>query len=165
MNPLATRMLPTAALVLTAALATACAGSPGSGTDPPTPSAPTTTAATSPASPTDAPATTPTTISFAQACTPEVLLPLMKSKFDNPAGELVIERVDIERCRNGYAHIFAISRRNPTGHPQYENEQLFLHYVDGQWQSVSEGTGISCDDTDLRPEELFSACRALGYRV
>jgi hypothetical protein len=93
-----------------------------------------------------------------------VLLPLMKRRFDAPAVGLVIERVDIRRCGNGYVHLFAISSQNPPGQPNMESEQLFMHFVDGQWQSVSEGTGISCNDTDLRPEELLTACRALGYR-
>jgi len=58
-------------------------------------------------------------------------------------------------CLSGYA----ITRRNPPGDPhQYENEQLFLRLVDGQWQSIAEGTGISCSDDDLRPE-LMTPCR------
>jgi hypothetical protein len=106
----------------------------------------------------------PTAMTFARACRPGVLLPLMKRKFDKPAVGLVIDRVNVKRCRNGYVHLFAISRRNPTGESNFEDEQLFMHFVDGQWQSISEGTGISCSDPDLRPEEMFTACRALGYR-
>jgi hypothetical protein len=102
-------------------------------------------------------------MTFEQACTPDVLLPLMKRKFDNQAAGLVIERVDVRRCDNGYVHLFAISRHDPTGPANFEDEQLFMHFVDGQWQSISEGTGISCSDTDLRPEEVLTACRALGY--
>jgi hypothetical protein len=132
---------------------------------PPTSAAPTSTRPTpaAAASSFDATTTGPATATIlAQACTSEVLLPLMKRKFDDPSRELVIERVDIKRCRNGYAHVFAISRRNPPGDPQYENEQLFLQLMDGQWQSVAEGTGISCSDDDLRPE-LVAPCRGLGY--
>jgi hypothetical protein len=103
-------------------------------------------------------------MTFARACTSAVLLPLMKRRFDEPAAGLVIERVDIRRCRNGYAHLFAISRPNPPGESSFENEQLFMHFADGQWRSISEGTGISCSDTDLRPAEMLTACRALGYR-
>lgn len=89
----------------------------------------------------------------------------MKRKFDDPAIGLSIESVEIERCRNDYAHVFAITRRNPPEDPnQYENEQLFLHFVEGQWQSVAEGTGISCGDNDLL-SELVAPCRALGYRA
>ena len=86
----------------------------------------------------------------------------MKQKFDDPANKLIIERVDIKRCRNHYAHVFAITAANPSGQPQYENEQLFLRDVNGHWESVAEGTGISCDDPDLLAE-LRTACRALGY--
>jgi hypothetical protein len=89
----------------------------------------------------------------------------MKRKFDDPARELIIDRVDIRRCRNGYAHVYAVTRENPPGHPRHEpREQLFLYFEGGQWQSVSEGTGISCSDHDLRPAQLLTACRALGYR-
>lgn len=86
----------------------------------------------------------------------------MKQKFDDPATELIIERVDIKRCRNHYAHLFAVTAANPSGRPQYENEQLFLRYVHGQWESVEEGTGISCHDPDIHAD-LYAACHALGY--
>jgi hypothetical protein len=95
-------------------------------------------------------------------CTQETLLPLMKQKFDDPATELIIERVDIKRCRNHYAHLFAVTAANPSGRPQYENEQLFLRSVNGRWESVAEGTGISCYDPDIRGD-LYAACHALGY--
>lgn len=94
------------------------------------------------------------------ACSSQAILPLLKRKFDS--GELVIVRADIRRCRNGYAHVFAISRPNPPGHPQYENEQLFLRDVNGSWQSVAEGTGIACGDADITAA-MLRACRALGY--
>jgi hypothetical protein len=75
---------------------------------------------------------------------------------------LIIERVEIKRCRNHYAHVFAITAADASGRHEYENEQLFMRRVNGRWESVIEGTGISCDDPDIRPE-LLSACRALGY--
>ena len=87
----------------------------------------------------------------------------MKRKFDDPATGLIIARVDVKRCRNNYAHVFAITAPDPSGRSEYENEQLFLRRVNGRWVSVAEGTGISCEDPDLRPE-MLSACRALGYR-
>ena len=86
----------------------------------------------------------------------------MKEKFDNQAPGLIIERVDIKRCRNHYAHVFAITAPTGSDDTSYENEQLFLRYVDGRWESVAEGTGLSCDDPDI-PADLASACRALGY--
>jgi hypothetical protein len=103
------------------------------------------------------------TISVDQvACTEQTLLPLMRQRFDDPDTGLSIERVNIKRCRNHYAHVFAITAADASGRHEYENEQLFLRYVNGRWESVIEGTGISCKDTDLRAE-LLMACRALGY--
>jgi len=122
-------------------------------TAPPAPSATTTTPPTA--------VTTSTTPGVAGApCSSRAILPLLKRKFDS--GELVIVRADIKRCRNGYAHVFAISRPNPPGHPQYENEQLFLRDVNGAWQSVAEGTGIACGDADITAA-MLRACRALDY--
>jgi hypothetical protein len=135
---------------------------PTSAADDPSPSAGSTTAPAQPgATPTTASARS-TASNDQNACTPARLLRLMKQKFDDQANKLIIERVDIKRCRNHYAHVFAIAAANPPGQPQYENEQLFLRYVNGHWESVAEGTGISCDDPDL-PAELRTACRALGY--
>jgi hypothetical protein len=119
----------------------------------PAPSATTTTLPTA--------VTTPTTPGGSgAACTSQAILPLLQRKFDG--GELVIVRADIKRCRNGYAHVFAISRPNPPGHPQYENEQLFLRDVNGSWHSVAEGTGIACSDVDITAA-MLGACRALDY--
>jgi hypothetical protein len=98
------------------------------------------------------------------ACTSRALLPLLKRTFDGTAPELVVAQADIRRCRNGYAHVFAVPRRNPAGHPQYDAEQLFLRDVKGSWRIVDSGTGISCEDNDLTAA-LRQACRALGYRA
>jgi hypothetical protein len=102
--------------------------------------------------------------SLRAACTSRVLLPLMKSKFDEPSAGVVIIRVQIERCRNGYAHVFAIPRTNPPGQPQVDSEQLYLRYLNGSWGSVSEGTGLSCTDPDIS-RALLRACTALGSRT
>jgi hypothetical protein len=109
------------------------------------------------------PTPTPTMMAFEMACTQEVLLQTLKSRFDDPATGLIIERADIRRCRGGYAHVFAVTERHASGSPQFENEQLFLRFVDGQWQSVAEGTGISCNDED-KTSEHAAACIALGYQ-
>jgi hypothetical protein len=174
--------LPALMIAAVVGSSTACSGASTPAPTPPIPAAPTDAASTRPipaastrvTQTSTRPAAAPSVSSsratqapqtatpFAQACTSNVLLPLLKRRFDDPSKELVIERVDIRRCRNGYAHVFAITRRNPPGDPQYENEQLFLRFVNGEWQSVSEGTGISCSDEDLRPE-LAEACRRLGY--
>ena len=127
-------------------------GQPSPGPDP----------APTPAIPAITPSPTPTLSAFEAACAQEVLLQFLKNKFDNPATGLIIERADIRRCRDGYAHVYAVTERDASGSPQFENEQLFLRFVDGQWQSVAEGTGISCDDEDKTPEHA-AACLALGY--
>jgi hypothetical protein len=98
------------------------------------------------------------------ACSPAAILPLLKRKFDNPAGGLVIVKADVVRCRNGYARVFAVPRQNPAGQSQYDREQLFLRSVKGAWTSVAEGTGITCDDADITAA-MLAACRALGYRT
>jgi len=135
------------ALVAAAGALTGCSGGsePSPGTTPP---------AISPSA---------TTLNFDAACTSEVLLPLLKSTFDDPSRDLIIDRVDIQRCRNGYAHAFAVPRQNPSASPQYESEQLFMRYVSGQWTTVAQGTGISCTDPDLE-SDLLTVCTALGYR-
>lgn len=158
-----------AAVVLTAAAAAAGSYVAYSSTHPSaaasaTTAAPTTTAGTSPSATTTPPTrvTTATSGTAHAACTSRALLPLLKRKFDNPASELTIVRADIKRCRNGYAHVFAISRHSPPGHPEYDNEQLFLRDVNGSWQSVAEGTGIACTDANITAATLH-ACRALDY--
>jgi hypothetical protein len=135
---------------------------PTSAADDRSPSTGSTKAAAQPGATTTTPSARSTASNGQNACTQATLLSLMKQKFDDPANKLIIERVNIKRCRNHYAHVFAITAANPPGQPQYENEQLFLRYVNGHWESVAEGTGISCDDPDLRAD-LRTACRALGY--
>ena len=168
-----------AALLTTAVSLTGCASpirsgsgtapAPSAGTpaptsvaDDPSPSTGSTTAHAQSRGTTTTPSARPAASNGRNACTQATLLPLLKQKFDDPANKLIIERVDIKRCRNHYAHVFAITAANPPGQPQYENEQLFLRYVNGHWESVAEGTGLSCDDPDL-PADLRTACRALGY--
>ncbi len=115
------------------------------------------------ATPVLTPSPTPVLSAFEAACTQEVLLQTLKSRFDDPTTGLIIERADVRRCRDGYAHVFAVAERDASGSPRFENEQLFLRFVDGRWQSVAEGTGISCDDDDKTPEHA-AACLALGYQ-
>ena len=64
--------------------------------------------------------------------------------------------VDIQECRNGYARVYAHLRGMPG-----EAEQVFLRDVDGSWQVITSGTGITCSDQDISPE-LKDACGALG---
>jgi hypothetical protein len=157
-----------AAVLLTATVAAAGSYAAYSSTHPsaaasPTTAAPSTPAGTSPVATTTAPGPRVTTPGTPHAaCSSQALLPLLKRKFDSPSGELTIVGADIKRCRNGYAHVFAIPAHNPPGHPQYDNEQLFLRDVNGSWQSLAEGTGIACSDADITAA-MLRACRALDY--
>ena len=147
-------VIATLALIATVGPLTACSGtsSPGA-VAAPTPSAPTVIT----------PSPTSTLSAFEAACAQDVLLQFLKNKFDNPATEMIIERADLRRCRDGYAHVYAVTQLNPSGSARYENEQLFLRFVNGEWQSVAEGTGMSCENDRDRFPELAAACSALGY--
>jgi hypothetical protein len=96
------------------------------------------------------------------SCDPSAFLPVVR-QFDDPDVELAIEGVDVAACRNGYARVYAVARENPTGHPQHENEQVFLRDVDGSWEVVSSGTGVTCGDGDLAAV-LVEVCEGLGER-
>ncbi len=107
-----------------------------------------------PVTPAVTPSPTPTVSAFETACTQEVLLQTLKTRFDDPTTGLNIERADIRRCRDGYAHVYAVTERDNSGSARFENEQLFLRLVEGQWLSVAEGTGISCDERTRRQSML-----------
>jgi hypothetical protein len=98
----------------------------------------------------------------AATCEPEAFLPLLQKTLDDPASELRIVRVEVKRCRNGYAQVFAVpdpSVCEPGVGHCYDSEQVFLQQVAGEWQIVTSGTGISCDDGSV-PADV---CKALGY--
>jgi len=152
-----------AAILLTAIVLSGCSsGSSGSPAQPSTRSP----AASAPASTVEetVATTAPAAGQGQAACTQAAILPLLKSKFDDPGNGLVIVKADIKGCRNGYAHVFAVPRQNPAGQSQFESEQLFLRSVGGKWTSVAEGTGITCEDADITPA-MLQACRALGEGV
>jgi hypothetical protein len=96
------------------------------------------------------------------ACSSRALLDEVRRNTENPSQRAVIVRVEIARCRNGYAHVFAIPRTGPSGHATAEGEQFFLRYRHGAWSNVATGTGISCADPDAG-RSLLGACTALGY--
>jgi hypothetical protein len=77
---------------------------------------------------------------------------------------LVIERVEVATCRNGFARVFATPRPSPSL-VNTQTEQFFLRYTGGRWEVVTYGTGVSCQDPDLRPPELEELCRGLGERA
>ncbi|HYJ76562.1 MAG TPA: hypothetical protein VEV65_13230 [Kineosporiaceae bacterium] len=93
----------------------------------------------------------------AAPCAPERLLPVIKSWFDDPAGELYITKVNVLACRNGYAHVTGLPRINPPGHSQYDGFTMYLQDRAGRWHSLDYGTDISCDEP-----QLADACQALG---
>jgi len=153
-----------AAFVVPAALAAVGCTNPSEPAPTSSPASPTTSAPAAIGTPPPTSVSpTRSVLSFEEACTSEVLLPLMRERFDAPSQDLVIKSVQIERCRGGYAHVFAIPRENPAAGPQYESEQLYLRFAAGEWESVEEGTGITCQDSDISGA-FIEACEALGYR-
>jgi hypothetical protein len=111
--------------------------------------------------------TSTSTSPAASACEPQAFLPVLKAAFDNTAEELRVVRVDVRRCRNGYAQVVAVpdtSVCKPGIEHCYDSVQVWLRLDDGEWKILNSGTGISCEDTDLSPT-LRPACRALGYPV
>jgi hypothetical protein len=116
------------------------------------------------ATPTSATPASPTrpVRSFSAACSSRVLLPWLRARVDARSAGHDIAGVKIERCRNGFAHVFAIPRTPAAGEGALEGEQFFLAYRNGSWRSVSQGTGISCADPDAG-SYLVRACAALGY--
>lgn len=95
------------------------------------------------------------------ACSQELLLPMVKSWLDDPAHELVITRLDMQGCRNGYALLYPVPRRNPAGHPGFDAPALFVRQApDGAWRVIGLGTGIGCPSRDY-----VEACSALGLRT
>ena len=110
-----------------------------------------------------APATTP----VASACAPEAFLPVLGAAMDNPAEELRVVRVDVDRCSGGYAQVIAVPDTTvckPGIEHCYDSVHVWLHDVDGTWTILDSGTGISCEDTEISPT-LLPACKALGYPV
>ena len=65
----------------------------------------------------------------------------------------VSSRIQIVRCRNGYARVLA---------PPENGEQYFVGYLSGRWQQVSSGSGLACSDPDIG-RALLRACTALEY--
>jgi hypothetical protein len=115
-----------------------------------------------PANPTPARSTAPAPSrrqDASAACSSRTLLAWVRSSTENPSA---IVRVQIARCRNGYAHVFAIPRTGPSGQATTEGEQFFLRDRHGVWSDVGSGTGISCTDPDAG-RSLLGACTALGY--
>jgi hypothetical protein len=167
----------TAALVIAFSLAGCGANSSDS---PKAAGAPATSTSTSPATstmtsatpPTAAPAAakTVTSTSAAQApCDTRVFLPVLKEEFDNggAGGKLRIVGADVNRCRNGYAKVFAVPDESvcqPGVGYCFEREQVLLNWTDGGWRILTYGTGITCEVPGFETDaQIRRVCRGLGY--
>ena len=87
-------------------------------------------------------------------CDPAAILAVIRQQVDVVGSW---GSVDIQECRNGYARVYAHLRATPQG----DAEQVFLRDVNGSWQVITSGTGISCSDQDIGAD-LRDACEALG---
>lgn len=99
----------------------------------------------------------------AASCEPDAFVPVLSDAYDDPDANLRVVEARVERCRNGYAQVFAVpdqSACEPGVGGCFETEQVFFREIDGEWEIVTSGTGISCDDVDLEPD-LADACAAL----
>jgi hypothetical protein len=102
------------------------------------------------------PATAP-----AAPCEQEAMLPVIREAIDIVNLGLFWESVDIEECRNGYAHVFAITGGTPPPGTELEgSEQVFLIDVEGHWEMLSSGSGLDCYPGSM-PADLKDACEAL----
>jgi hypothetical protein len=113
------------------------------------------------------PSTAPTTTAAAEPdCSPGTFLPVLKDAYDGTAPKLEIVEAKVERCRNGYAQVFAVPNPDvckPGKGFCYETAQDFLAFEDGAWTIVTSGTGIACGFETNPDAELLTICRALGY--
>jgi hypothetical protein len=69
--------------------------------------------------------------------------------------------VEIAKCQNGYARVFAHTGGTPPSGTNLEgSEQFFLQNVEGKWKVISSGSGIDCHPESV-PPDLEDACEAL----
>jgi hypothetical protein len=107
-----------------------------------------------------------TTTVLGAPCGPGDSLPVLQKAFNGTAPKLRVVRADVERCRNGYAQVFAVpdtSVCEPGVAYCYETEQVFLHWRDGSWRILTSGTGIVCGAGTETLPLIIRICRALGY--
>jgi hypothetical protein len=96
-------------------------------------------------------------------CSAEAILPPVRHRLEQDGSPHIV-RVNVLECRNGYARVFASADKSTCGQPGgscYETEQVFLRASGGSWTVLTYGTGISCQDADIKPD-LSLACSALG---
>lgn len=100
----------------------------------------------------------------APSCEPSSFVPLLQATYDDPGAGLTVVDARVERCRDGYAQVFAVpddAACEPGVGGRFESEQVFLRAADGAWTILASGTGLTCDEED--DPALAEACRALGY--
>lgn len=95
------------------------------------------------------------------------MLPVVANALND--AHVTITSVLVRECRNQYAHVTGYV--DQSGCPPvskgrcYQNANVFLKAVAGEWQYIIEGSGLACDDPDQRtPTEFVTACIALGLR-
>ncbi len=106
---------------------------------------------------TGAPPVSPGQASPDASCAPRMFLAPIRQKIKSENSNVAIRRVEVERCRGGYAQVFAVPVER-----RFETEQFFLRHEADRWSVITYGTGITCYDSDLFAD-LRRACRALGY--
>jgi hypothetical protein len=165
----AIRLLP-AAFVLALA-ACACGGGGGLAQTPAQTPTSTPPAASSGASNDSTPASAPEDAASAASapgpgCGRAQFLPILKRALDDDAAELRIVQARVERCRDGYAQVFAIpdtSVCQPGIGSCYETEQVLLRWRGAVWRFVASGSGIACGAEGETAPAIVRICRALGY--
>jgi len=149
-----------AVLVLPVVVALAACGGSGGGSTTAAPGTETVVVTVSPSTE----ETTTTEAAAEPDCGADAFLPILKEAFDGTAPKLEIVEAKVERCRNGYAQVFAVPNPDvckPGKGFCYETEQVFLAFEDGTWTIATSGTGIACGfETDA---EIVKICHALGY--
>jgi hypothetical protein len=99
-------------------------------------------------------------------CEPDDFLPVLQRAFDGQAPKLRIVAARVERCRNGYAQVFAVPDKkvcDPGVGFCYETEQVFLGWNDDRWRILTSGTGIACGEGIETDALVLRVCRGLGY--
>jgi hypothetical protein len=115
---------------------------------------------------TDAGPGTTTTAAVEPPCDPDVFLPVLRRALDGQAPKLRIVEAQVERCRNGYAQVFAVPDKevcDPGVGFCYETEQVFLGWKGDRWRILTSGTGIACGEGIETDALVLRVCRGLGY--
>jgi hypothetical protein len=141
----------------------------GCGGDDSSPSGEVGTSATMPSTAveTGATETQPMTTTVVEApCSPRDFLPVLKKAFDDTAPKLRVVQARVERCRSGYAQVFAVPDKavcEPGVAYCYETEQVFLGWQGDEWRILTSGTGITCGGGADTLRLIIRICGALGY--